>query len=63
MNNSDFNTTEKGDAAANSKTHAVQHVVIESTKLFSNRDEVMIRHNGEIYRLRITKNGKLIMNK
>lgn len=31
--------------------------------LFRGRQEVLIRHNGEHYRLRITKSGKLILTK
>lgn len=37
--------------------------VIESSDLFAGRIEIHIRHDGQTYRLRITKNGKLIMNK
>ncbi len=37
--------------------------VIESTRLFGERREVGIRHRGEVYRLRVTRNGKLILNK
>ena len=38
-------------------------VVIESVHLFADHKEVQIRHRGEIYRLRLTRNGKLILNK
>ncbi|MDZ7594431.1 MAG: hemin uptake protein HemP [Thiobacillus sp.] len=31
--------------------------------LFQGRQEVLIAHKGETYRLRITKNGKLILTK
>jgi hemin uptake protein HemP len=31
--------------------------------LFQGGQEVLIRHNGEDYRLRITRNGKLILTK
>jgi hemin uptake protein HemP len=31
--------------------------------LFRGRQEVLITHNGDIYRLRITRNGKLILTK
>ena len=31
--------------------------------LFQGSQEVLIAHNGEHYRLRITKNGKLILTK
>jgi hemin uptake protein HemP len=37
--------------------------VIESDYLFATRNEVQIRHAGEVYMLRLTKNGKLILNK
>lgn len=37
--------------------------VIESTSLFGDRQEIGIRHRGEVYRLRVTRNGKLILNK
>ncbi|MFZ3042899.1 MAG: hemin uptake protein HemP [Thiobacillus sp.] len=31
--------------------------------LFQGRQEVLIAHQGETYRLRITRNGKLILTK
>lgn len=37
--------------------------VIDSLHLLAGRNEVQIRHAGEVYRLRVTKNGKLILNK
>lgn len=37
--------------------------VIDSADLFATRKEVQIRHAGECYRLLVTKNGKLILNK
>jgi hemin uptake protein HemP len=37
--------------------------VIDSHSLFRGRQEVCIVHNGETYRLRVTRNGKLILNK
>ena len=40
-----------------------ESIVIDSTQLFSDKKEVQIRHDGQIYRLRVTKNGKLILNK
>jgi len=36
---------------------------IRSDELFGRRNEVQILHEGEVYRLRLTKNGKLILNK
>ena len=37
--------------------------IIDSVQLFAGRKEVVIRHGGQVYRLRVTKNGKLILNK
>jgi hemin uptake protein HemP len=36
---------------------------IDSARLFADRKEVHIRHEGEFYRLLVTRNGKLILNK
>ena len=36
---------------------------VPAALLFRGRQEVLIRHNGEHYRLRITKSGKLILTK
>lgn len=38
-------------------------IVIDAGELFAGRREVGIRHAGQVYRLRITRNGKLILNK
>lgn len=37
--------------------------VVESQALFAGRKEVRIRHEGEVYRLRVTRHGRLILNK
>ncbi len=37
--------------------------VIESRVLFSGGREVLIRHEGQLYRLRLTRHGKLILTK
>jgi hemin uptake protein HemP len=37
--------------------------VLQSADLFQGRREVLILHEGEAYRLRLTKNGKLILHK
>jgi len=37
--------------------------IVESISLFGDRKEIHIRHDGELYRLRVTRNGKLILNK
>jgi len=37
--------------------------VIPADFLFKNAQEVQIRHKGDLYRLRITRNDKLILTK
>lgn len=37
--------------------------VLRTEDLFGDRREVWIEHNGERYRLRITRRGKLILQK
>lgn len=36
---------------------------IDSRTLFGTGDEIVIRHGDQIYRLRITRYGRLILNK
>lgn len=45
-------------AVAPHETH-----VWESTQLFGTQREILIRHQGETYRLRQTRNGRLILQK
>ena len=40
-----------------------QQGIIPTDCLFQGSQEILISHNGEHYRLRITKNGKLILTK
>ncbi len=35
----------------------------ESTELFRGGKEIMIRHDGAVYIMKITRQGKLILNK
>lgn len=37
--------------------------IIDSRALFGERKEIAIEHDGAVYRLKITKQGKLILNK
>ncbi len=37
--------------------------IIRAELLFQGSQEILIGHNGETYRLRITRNGKLILTK
>jgi len=45
------------------KTPPNHITVVESTRLMAGGNEIHIRHEGQTYRLRITKNGKLILTK
>jgi hemin uptake protein HemP len=36
---------------------------IDSNSLLQGEKEILIRHSGEVYRLRLTKNDKLILQK
>ena len=42
---------------------STQVPVVDSVLLFGGKNEVIIRHGELLYRLRITRNGKLVMNK
>jgi hemin uptake protein HemP len=37
--------------------------VVDSTTLMDGRREILIRHGGEVYRLRLTASNKLILTK
>lgn len=43
--------------------HTGAPTTIQADRLFHGSQEILIAHNGETYRLRITKNGKLILTK
>jgi hemin uptake protein HemP len=36
---------------------------VESADIFRGQSEVIIRHEGAVYRMKITRQGKLILNK
>ncbi|MGV1755797.1 monooxygenase [Rhizobium sp. AC27/96] len=44
-------------------TTAPQVRIVESTDIFRGQTEIMIKHEGVIYRMKITRQGKLILNK
>lgn len=37
--------------------------IYHASELFGNNSEISIRYQDQLYRIRITRNGKLIMNK
>jgi hemin uptake protein HemP len=57
--------TQQGDASRGgpARTAAAAEQVLDSRTLFRDRTEIQIRHEGELYRLRLTRNGRLILNK
>ncbi|ROU04749.1 hemin uptake protein HemP [Lysobacter enzymogenes] len=50
-------------AAASAVVAAAQGGLVESAALLRGAREVLIRHGGEVYRLRHTRNDKLILTK
>ena len=38
-------------------------LIVDSEQLFGQKRELLIRHEGQLYRLKITRNGKLVLNK
>ena len=55
---------ETGDTEPTSRRRSERSVtVISSEDLLGGRPEVMIEHNGDLYRLRHTRQGKLILTK
>lgn len=58
------NTTSDKDTDSEPETNNGCPIpVISSSTLFNNRKEIIIQHSGEHYRLRITRQGKLILTK
>jgi len=59
MHRADKITTERDDRSATPQ----RTTTYSTASLFGGAREIEIEHNGEIYRLRITRQGKLILNK
>ena len=55
--------TESRPGDANPDSPRVDTAVIASEALLKGGREILIRHAGEVYRLRLTRNGKLILHK
>jgi hemin uptake protein HemP len=49
--------------AAPERPASAQQTVFTSEQLFGSAIEIGIAHHGETYRLRITRQGKLVLNK
>ncbi|AQZ53159.1 hemin uptake protein HemP [Martelella mediterranea] len=54
---------DKEPAKTGTKAGARGLPVLESETLFQGRNEIVIRHQGAEYRMKITRQGKLILNK
>jgi hemin uptake protein HemP len=60
----DRQETPQSQAPVASKTPTPQApVVLDSNQLLAGRKQVSISHGGELYSLRLTRNGKLILTK
>ena len=55
--------TVKTDRIPDTTKQADELLVMESTRLFGANRVVVIKHQGEFYRLSVTKQGKLILTK
>lgn len=51
------------DDSPHTPSDRIEIDVLRSTELFSGRREICIEHAGQLYRLRITRSGKLILQK
>ena len=58
-----MNTDDEDDRNSPPQEGVLPEVVIPAERIFGDRREVWIEHNGERYRLRITRRGKLILQK
>lgn len=56
-------TPNNPDAAPASLPASQTQRVVESRDLFRGESEILISHDGAIYRMKITRQGKLILNK
>lgn len=51
------------DDAVPTSSHSPSPRLFDSRQLFAGATEIVISHDGAIYRLKITRQGKLILNK
>ena len=54
---------ETGPSAGSGRVAPPRSPEVDSARLLEGRREVLIRHGGEVYRLRHTRNDKLILTK
>lgn len=63
MERSDFDTTRETAGLTETGDYGRRDGCIDSQTILGERDEVLIRHGDQVYRLRKTRHGKLILNK
>ncbi|HAA59425.1 MAG TPA: hemin uptake protein HemP [Planctomycetaceae bacterium] len=65
MFNDQFDGTaqDSGSGESGSDAKRKQPAVINSEELLGGSKELWIRHHDEVYRLRLTRNGRLILTK
>ena len=64
MNTSDSNDrASPGEPSTPRDDRRDAGTVFDSQTLFDGAKEIGIRHEGQLYRLRITRHGRLILNK
>ncbi len=56
-------TLNEHDAGTAVKPVSQTQRILESRDLFRGQSEILISHEGAIYRMKITRQGKLILNK
>ena len=55
--------TEREPRDKDERPNANEAVDLDTRELFAGRSEIRIAHDNAVYRLRITRAGKLILNK
>lgn len=63
MKSTDHESSKGAGDAANERSGTAPANTIDSRALLNGRDTVDIAHQGEMYRLRLTRQGKLILTK
>ena len=56
-------TADISEASPTSKAANQTQRTFESHELFRGENEILITHDGAVYRMKITRQGKLILNK
>lgn len=61
--NASFSTDQDGEGGSVEPSQPQQAATFAFDQLSDGGKEVFIQHQGQIYRLRVTRNGRLILNK